>query len=173
MDLFEVIQHRSSIRSFTSEPVSEQEVTTLLEAAIKAPSAGNLQPWRFIVVRDPAFKHKLVDAALGQQFLTEAPVVIVVCADLSVYRTRYPERGVELYCIQDTAAAIENLMLAAVALGLGTCWMGAFDEDQAAQAMNLPKGIRPLAIIPVGHPTSPATARPRKPLQDVVHYESY
>jgi nitroreductase len=173
MDLFEAILWRSSVRAFSSEPVSEQEVEKLLEAAIRAPTAGGLQPWRFIVVRSPEVKSKLVDVARGQSFIAEAPVVIVACADLRVSEVRYHERGSQLYAIQDTAAATQNLLLAACALGLGTCWVGAFDEDLAHVALDLPEAIRPLAIIPVGHPASQTETRHRRPLEEVVHAETY
>lgn len=153
MDVYEAIYGRQSVRSFdSSRDVSEETVEKLLQAAVQAPSAGNVQPWRFVVVRDERLKRGLVDAALGQGFIAEAPVTVVACADLDASSYGYGRRGSELYVIQDTAAAIENLLLAAYAEGLGTCWVGAFDEQACASVLNLPKNIRPLAIIPVGCP---------------------
>jgi len=152
MDLYEAIRKRQSTRSFTSEDVPEETVKKLLAAGVLAPTAGNLQPWRFFVVRDTKVKHMLAEAALGQRFVEEAPVVIVVCADLDVCAHGYGSRGENLYAIQDTAAAVENILLAVVAEGLGACWVGAFREDIAARALSLPPGLRPLALLPVGHP---------------------
>ncbi len=154
MEVYEAIYGRKSIRHFdSSKDVSNEIVFKLLEAACQAPTAGNLQPWRFWVVRDERIKDGLVRAALGQSFIAEAPIVVVVCADLRVSSAGYGERGFYLYSIQDTAAAIENLLLAAYAEGLGTCWVGAFNEDVASKVLGLSSSIRPLAIIPLGYPS--------------------
>lgn len=152
MDAFEAMRKRHSVRAFDpARDVSPEQVEELLRCACLAPSAGNVQPWRFVVVRDAAVKAALAAAALGQGFLAAAPVVIAVCADLDAHAASYGKRGVELYAVQDTAAATQNLLLAAVALGLGTCWVGAFREDEAARALRLPAGIRPLALVAVGY----------------------
>jgi len=168
MDLWKVIEGRYSVRDFGPEEVNESTVNRILEAAIRAPSAGNRQPWHFIVVRYGEMKRKLAAAAGGQDFVGSAPVVIVVCADAERSATRYGDRGRELYCLQDTAAAIEHILLAATALGLGTCWVGAFDEQAAARALSLPGRLRPVAMVPIGHPaTVPAKRRQRRPLSEV------
>lgn len=153
MDVYEAIYGRRSIRSFEKKGVPMGLVERLLAAACQAPTAGNLQPWRFYVVRGSDLKEKLVGAALGQRFVAEAPVVIVVCADLNVASWGYGERGRSLYALQDTAAAIENLLLAAYTEGLGACWVGAFNESEASQALNLPAHLRPVALIPLGYPS--------------------
>ncbi len=173
MELFEVIKSRRSVRAFTREEVSEEEVEKLIDAARWAPSAGNLQPWEFIVVRKPEIKRKLSIAALHQTFIEEAPVVIVVCANQMRSGRGYGARGIHLYCLQDTAAAIQNMLLAAYALGLATCWVGAFREEEAKKALDLPDGVRPIAIIPVGHPAKTPMARSRRPLNEIIHYETY
>lgn len=170
MDLLEAIKKRRSVRKYTGDPVTDDEVRGLLEAAIAAPSAGNAQPWRFILVRDRGLQEKLVQAAHGQRFIAEAPVVIAVCADLTRARRAYGDRGANLYCLQDTAAAIQNMLLAATARGLGTCWIGAFDEGRASEVLKLPVGLRPVAMIPVGRSSEPAQARDRRPLSEVVDY---
>ena len=152
VDVFEAMEKRHSVRSFaTDKDVPDELVEELLRCACQAPSAGNVQPWRFLVVRDDDMKRKLAEAALGQVFLTEAPVVIVVCADLAAHSLSYGQRGKELYAIQDTAAATENMLLAATALGLGACWVGAFREEDAAGALRLVKDLRPLALVPIGY----------------------
>lgn len=171
MDLYEAIYQRMSIRNFdSSREISDEVVEKLLEAAVQAPSAGNIQPWRFWVARDPQTKEGLVQAALGQSFIAEAPVAVVVCADLAVSARGYGDRGVSLYAIQDTAAAIENLLLAVQAEGLGACWVGAFNEERASEILDLPSNIRPLAIIPIGHPLRGEHKPKRKRVEDVTAY---
>lgn len=173
MDLFEAIKSRRSVRAFTREKVSKEEVEKLIDAARWAPSAGNIQPWEFIVVRKPEIKRRLSIAALRQTFIEKAPVVIVVCANQIRSGRGYGARGVNLYCLQDTAAATQNIHLAATALGLATCWVGAFKEEEAKKTLNLPEGVRPVAIIPVGHPAKKPMARSRRHINEIIHYETY
>jgi nitroreductase len=172
MDFWQVIEARRSVRRFdTQRDVPPEMVERLLQAAIRAPSAGNRQPWRFVVVRRPEVKEELAAAAWGQHFVAQAPLVFVVCADPDRSASRYGRRGIELYCLQDTAAAIEHILLAATALGLGTCWVGAFDEGEAARALDLSATLRPVALIPVGYPArEPGGRTSRRSLQDVVEY---
>ncbi|MDI6689160.1 MAG: nitroreductase family protein [Actinomycetota bacterium] len=162
MEVYEAIYGRKSVRDFDRvKDVPPDLVMKLLKAACQAPSAGNLQPWRFWVIRDQKLKGRLAEAAFHQSFVAEAPILIVVCADLRVASSGYGTRGTALYAIQDTAAAIENLLLAAHVEGLGACWVGAFDERRAIQAMELPAHIRPLALIPIGYPAYVGT-KPQK-----------
>jgi len=171
-DVFEAIKERKSIRAFKSQDIPDATVTRLLEAACHAPSAGNLQPWKFYVVKSREIKEKLAEAAFNQRFLTQAPVVIVVCALPEESAVRYGERGKNLYCIQDTAAAVQNLLLSAWALGIGSCWVGAFDEQKTASVLGLSKKERPVAIIPLGYPADDHHFRktPRKPVDKVVEF---
>jgi len=173
MDVLEAIKGRRSIRAYTSQEVPEQLVSKLIEAACWAPSAGNIQPWEFIIVRNPETKQRLVEAALGQSFIAEAPVVIVVCANERRSAERYGDRGSSLFCIQDTAAAIQNMLLAANSFGLGTCWIGAFQEDQARQILNIPEEARPVAIIPIGYMAQNPQPRPKLPHGKTTHHETY
>lgn len=173
MDVFEAIKKRRSIRAFTPEDVSKEEIEKLLDAARYAPSAGNIQPWEFIVIRDFKIKRKLSMAALDQNFIEEAPVVIVVCANEMRSGRGYGSRGATLYCLQDTAAAIQNMLLTACALDLGTCWVGAFHEEDVRETLDVPKGVRPIAIIPVGHPAEKPEIRFKRALSEIVHYETY
>jgi nitroreductase len=170
MDLWEAIKERRSIRRYVQgRDVPPETVEQLLQAAIAAPSAGNCQPWHFVVVRDPEIKQGLAEAAYGQRFVAQAPVVIVVCADPPQSASRYGRRGIELYCLQDTAAAIENILLGVTALGLGACWVGAFDEGAAATVLDLPSHLRPVAMIPIGHPDERFARRtPRRPSSEIV-----
>jgi nitroreductase len=170
MDFWQVIRERYSVRDFDPEvKVSPETVERILEAAIRAPSAGNRQPWHFYVVRDSAVRQGLAAAAYGQMFVAQAPVTIVVCADAGQSAERYGQRGRELYCLQDTAVATEHILLAAVASGLGGCWVGAFDERRAARALGVPDRHRPVAIVPIGKPVGvPAMRTIRQSLERVV-----
>jgi len=124
-------------------------------------------------VRKLRIKRRLVEAALDQVFIEEAPVVIVVCANEVRSSQGYGVRGETLYCIQDTAAAIQNIHLTAYSLGLGTCWVGAFREQEAREILKIPHVIRPVAIIPVGYPAEVPTAPSRRPISQIVHYETF
>jgi len=152
MDFWDVIKQRHCTRSFNSErEVNDDLINKVIEAAKMAPSAGNMQDWRFKVVRDENIKQQLAQAALNQTFISQAPVVIVISSDLKVAQNHYGQRGVELYSIQDVSAASQNLFLACIALGLSACWIGAFNEQQVSQILNLPKTWRPMVIMPIGY----------------------
>jgi nitroreductase len=163
-----VFSRRFSCRSFTPEPVDRNTVRDLLEAAILAPSGGNAQPWRFLVVRDPERRRALAAAALGQLFVAAAAAVVVVCALPELSARIYGRRGRELYCLQDTAAATENLLLAAAARGLGACWVGAFHEDRVQRVLGIPEDWRPVALVPLGHPAEAQPPRSRLSVNEVV-----
>jgi len=173
MDVLEAIKGRRSIRAFKNQDVPAETVEELIDAARWAPSAGNIQPWEFIIVRKPRIKRRLVEAALDQMFIEEAPVVIIVCANEERSSQGYGARGKTLYCIQDTAAATQNIHLTAYSLGLGTCWVGAFREEETREILKIPRGMRPVAMIPVGYPAEAPTARTRKPISQIVHYETF
>ncbi|MBS7658533.1 MAG: nitroreductase family protein [Candidatus Bathyarchaeia archaeon] len=171
MELFEAIFGRRSVRLFKKNDISEEYLLKLIDAARFAPSAGNLQPWEFIIVKNSEKRKALAKAALNQNFIFEAPVAIVVCANENRSARYYGERGAKLYCIQDTAAAIENLLLAAYGLGLGTCWVGAFNEVEVAKVVEASKGIRPVAIIPIGFPLEKPSPPSRRSLKEIIHKE--
>jgi len=173
MDVFEAIKRRRSIRAFKNVDVPEETVEKLIDAARWAPSAGNIQPWEFIIVRNEETKRRLAEAALNQTFIEEAPVVIVACADCQCSSMGYGSRGATLYCIQDTAAAIQNIHLAATDMGLGTCWIGAFREELVKKLLKIPDGVKPVAIIPVGYPAEQPNPRPRRPLNEIIHHEMF
>lgn len=167
--LWEAIEGRRSIRSYDpTRELPEEIIEKILRMAILAPSAGNLQPWFFYVIKNKRIREGLVQAAYGQGFLAEAPVNIVVCAEPERSGSGYGNRGRELYCLQDTAAAIENILLSAKSLGLGTCWVGAFDEEEAGTVLNLPQDLRPVAIIALGYSRESPEPRPRRDLKEVV-----
>jgi nitroreductase len=173
VDVFEAIKSRRSIRTYKNQNLPEGTVEKLLEAAIWAPSAGNVQPWEFIVAESQETKQGLCVAAYGQKSLEEASVVIVVCADENRAEQTYGFRGKTLYCFQDTAAAIQNLLLTATSLGLGSCWLGAFKEEEIKKVINAPLGIRPVALIPIGIPNETPQARKRRPVKEIIHKETF
>ncbi len=166
----ETILHRHSCRDFTGGSVPEEHLKTLMECLRSSPSAGNVQPWFFYVVQREEVKKDLARAAFGQNFVAQAAVVFVVCAEPEASEAVYGERGRTLYCLQDTAAAAENLLLAATALGYGSCWTGAFDEQAARRALDIPEHLRPVAMVPVG-PGRPVTRFPgRKAASEVFEF---
>ncbi|MBI3399670.1 MAG: nitroreductase family protein [Deltaproteobacteria bacterium] len=151
MDVMTAIKNRRSIRRFLDKEIPEEAVEALKDSLIWAPSAGNLQSRRFYFVFNSDIKKQIVDAALHQTFIAQAPLVVVACADLLIGR-HYGKRGAELYCLQDVACSIENMMLAACSLGLASVWVGAFHEDGIARIMDMSSNLRPVAIVPVGYP---------------------
>jgi nitroreductase len=161
LELTEAIQKRRSVRNFKNQPLPENTLEKLIDAARMAPSAGNLQVCEYVTVSKPETKQALSIAARGQIQVAQASVVIVVCVNQKTAE-KYGKRGVDLYSILDAGAAIENLMLTAVSLGLGTCWIGAFQEEETAKIIHAPKGIRPVALVPVGYPQDSLPSRPAK-----------
>ena len=184
MDIFEVIKTRRSIRRFLDKPVEEEKLKTILEAVRMAPSWANFQCWRFIVVKDKAIKEKISDlsyvesfwAPLGykanpsQKGLAEAPVVIVACADPTKSGVLWDQH----YYMTDVGIAAQNLMLAARALGLGTVFVGVFDEEKLRNLLNIPSNIRIVGLFPIGYPREEKKEVPsRKPLNEIVFYEQW
>ncbi len=165
--LARLIRGRRSIRRFLPAAVPDSDIEFVLEAGRWAPSAGNAQPWIFFVIRSLQTRKALAKAA-SQKFLSQAPVVLAVCADISRAQNAYGSRGAQLYCIQDTAAAVQNMLLAATALGLGSCWVGAFDENAVSSLLDLPESIRPVALVPLGTAAEEPLARQRRPLEEVI-----
>lgn len=159
MDAIEALLTRRSIRRYTTEPVSDEHLETLLAAAMAAPTAFNQQSWRFLVVRDEAVRSELSKASQHAGMLADAPLVIVVCGDTQA------ERHPDTYWVQDATAALENILIAANGLGLGAVWVGVHpwhDRVQAVRAATgLPEHIKPLASVAIGHPaeTKPASER--------------
>ena len=172
MDLKDTIQKRHSIRNFSDKEVSLNLIHEMIKFANLAPSAGNLQARDFIIVNDIELKKRLSAAALDQEFIVEAPVNIVVCANLNRI-SPYGMRGRELYCIQDSAASVEHILLLAVDNKLGACWVSAFDEIEVSKILNLPSYIRPVAIIPIGHPIGKAEPTSRIDTKALTHYNGW
>jgi nitroreductase len=173
MDLSDAITKRRSIRTYKKQDLPQAIIEKLLEAARWAPSAGNVQPWAFVVVSSQKIKQNLSIAAYGQKDLEEASIVIVVCADEKRAAESYGLRGKTLYCIQDTAAAIQNILLTVHSLGLGSCWIGAFKEDEIRIVIGAPNEMRPIALIPIGYPNESPPARNRRPINEIIYKETF
>ena len=172
MDLKDTIQKRHSIRNFSDKRVPLDMIYEMIKYANLAPSAGNLQARDFIIVDNIELKERLSNAALDQEFITEAPVNIVVCAHLKRI-SPYGIRGRELYCIQDSAAAVEHILLLAVNNGLGSCWVSAFDEVKVSKILGVPSYVRPVAIIPIGYPKGKVDYTSRINSKDLTHYNGW
>jgi len=170
--LDDLLGRRRMVRRFTDAPVPAAQVRRLLRAANRAPSAGNTRPWAFVVARAARRRRALARAALGQDFVAAAPVVIVACADARRSRARYAVRG-DLYAVVDTAFAAMLLLLAAVEERLGACFVGALDEDAVRRVLRLPAAVRPLAVIPIGHPAESPPAQELRALDAVIHDETW
>ncbi|MEW6109208.1 MAG: nitroreductase family protein [Nitrospirota bacterium] len=169
MDVSRAVKERRSIRSFLKKDIPDDIIDNLIEALIRAPSAGNLQSRKFYFVRDKKLKKKIAEAALNQTFISEAPVVIVCCADSRIGR-HYGMRGIELYSIQDVSASIMAMMLVALETGLGTCWVGAFREEEVSKALDLPANLRPVTIVPLGYPAKIPDPTSRVTKQEAVEF---
>lgn len=173
MDLFQTIAGRRSIRKYRERPVEAEKLRLVLDAARLAPSWKNWQCWRFLVIADAAKKARIVEAFPednpGRNALLQAPLVIVVCAAPAESGV---ENGID-YFIADTAIAFEHLCLAAQALGLGTCWMGWYDEEKLKGATGVPADFRVVGVTPLGYPDQEPKARPRKELYEIAYLEEW
>jgi nitroreductase len=169
MEFFQLVEERRSMRKYADKPVEEEKLVRILETANRAPSGGNLQGYEIYVVRKAEDRQALVKAAWDQEFLAEAPVVLVFCANPPRSSVQYAERGAELYSIQDATIACAYAQLAAKALGLDSVWVGAFDEQAVSEILRLPLDLRPVVLLPVGYAGKVPQPRPRRALKDLVH----
>ncbi len=169
MEFFDVLKARHSIRAYDARPVESEKLQQIREAVNGAPSAGNLQAFEVYLVCDDSRKAALVKAAGDQEFLLQAPVVLVFCAHAALSQTKYEQRGGQLYCIQDATIACTFAMLSATALGLSSVWVGAYDEDEARRIIDAPVKHRPVAILPIGYAAETPRLRPRRGVKALVH----
>jgi len=168
MEFFDVIKTRKSVRKFKKQPVAPELITRLLQAVRSAPTAGNLQAYQVYLAEKPEQIRALAKAAYDQECVSGAAAVLVFCADGERSRVKYKERGLTLYCLQDTTIAATFGHLAAAALGLGSVLVGAFKEDEVSQLIAAPPTQRPLLLLPVGHPDEIPVATERRPLDELV-----
>ncbi|MDD3517088.1 MAG: nitroreductase family protein [Chromatiales bacterium] len=168
-DFFETIRHRHSIRQYqTDMPVEEEKLHAILETACSAPSAGDLQAYRITVVRDAGLRQALSQAASQQTFIADAPVCLVFSAEGDRSAGKYGERGRELYAVQDATIAAAYAQLAVVAAGMGSTWVGFFDEAEVSRIAQLDSGLRPIALLCIGYPAELPDATPRRRLDEIV-----
>lgn len=172
MDIDEVVRERRSCKEYHEKDVPYSLIAEILEAGTYAPSAGNRQNWIFIVVKDEKKRYDLSVASLNQNWMNHAPVHIVICDDKQKVLELYPDRG-ELYSIQNCTLAAANMMLKAHALGLGTCWVGAFDVDHVKRILNISGAIIPEMILTLGYPLHLDKQIERDPVDIVTHFEEY
>jgi nitroreductase len=169
MNVFEAIKSRRSIRSYLDKPIKQEKLLRVLEAGRLAPSAKDLQEWRFVIVKDNELRKKLAVAANNQHFIAEAPVVIVGCATLVNY---VMSCGQYAYPI-DLAIAMDHMTLQAVEEGLGTCWIGSFKEDEVKNLLDIPENIRIVQLLTLGYPGTVPPARARKKLEEIVCFDKW
>jgi nitroreductase len=160
MDILRTIKDRRSVRDFQKKAIPGHIVDKLIEALIWAPSAGNLQARKFYFVTNSAVKKKIAGLALKQHFIAEAPLVVIGCTDRRI-SSRYGERGVTLYSVQDVSVSLMGMMLCAHEYGLGSTWVGAFQEEEIFTLLKMPGHLRPVAIVPVGYPSRIPNPPPR------------
>ncbi len=168
MDFPKLVQQRHSVRAFQSHEVEREKLEAILQAARRAPSAGNLQAYRVVVVRSPRLRRMLARAALDQDFVAQAPVVLVFLADPRTSAVKYGRRGETLYAVQDATIACAYAQLAACAEGLGSCWVGAFREEEVRAALGLGQDLRPVSLLPVGYAAERPEISERRPLSEMV-----
>lgn len=170
-DFFETVRHRHSVRKYQPDmPVETEKLHAILEMACAAPSAGDLQSYRIVVVRDLAERQALVHAAHQQTFVAEAPVCLVFCTDPTRSATAFGERGEKLYALQDATIAAAYAQLAIVAAGMGSTWVGYFEEDQVSAVLRLEPGLVPVALLSLGYPAELPEPSSRRRLHEVVSW---
>ncbi len=166
----ELLRTRRSIRRYRPEPVPDELLGQILEAGRLAPSAGNRQPWHFVVVRDPAILKEVAQHAayyfLRWAHVAEAPLLIILCGEA---KSRHYRR----FLHEDVALSGGQMMLQARSLGLGTCWLGGVDRKAIGDILKLPEDVRVIGLLTVGFPAEDPPPTPRKPLEEIVHYDVY
>ena len=173
MEISEAIRKRRSIKKYLDIPIEWNKIGAILDAGRLAPSAGNLQPWKFIVVKSAENKKKISEACYQQYWMQTAPIHIIIFAEINKMNRFYGLRGERLYSIQSCALAAQNIMLEAINQGLGCCFVSAFDEEMISRYFSIPSFGRPQAIITLGYPGEEVPQPPKYTLNDVVHLEKF
>lgn len=169
MDFARLIETRYSVRAFKPDPIENEQLQQVLEAARLAPTAANRQPFQLLVVHTAGREEEL-GRIYGRDWFVQAPLVIGICGVPGLAWSR--QDGMS-YHVVDATIVMDHLILAAANLGLGTCWVGAFDPDAAREVLGLPDTVEPIAFTPLGHPADEPKPKKRKPLSDLVRYESW
>lgn len=171
MDFYEVIKKRRSVRKYKPDPISDDVLKRILEAGRIAPSAKNIQPWKFIVIKDPENKKRIAEACRGQHWMADADVIVCGCALEKIAWGRMG--GYMSSFAVDLAIAMDHIILAAANEGLGTCWIGAFEEKKVKELLNIPEDVRVVALTPIGYPAEEPKDRGRKDFKEIFVYEKY
>ena len=174
MDFYEVIRTRRSVRSYRPDPIPEDVLERVLKAVRVAPSGSNRQPWKYILVDSPELKRALVPACGGQSFIAEAPIIVVACGR-NIHYNRGGYMG-DLSVLVDVAIGVDHLTLAARAEGLGTCWIGSFDNGKVKEILSIPEDVNVVALTPLGYPASGEAfgpPGPRKPREEIFCWNRY
>jgi nitroreductase len=172
MDFRDVVEQRRSIRTFFPKPIPMEHVATLITAAIHAPSVGDLQPWKFIVVTKPRVIQSIADACPYERWLYQAPLVIVVCSLQEKADVYYPGKG-RLWATQSCAAAAENMLLGAVDLGMAGCWVSSFETAKLRSTLHVPEGIDPEIILAFGYADEEAQKKTYQPFDSYVYFNDF
>jgi nitroreductase len=171
MEYYDVIKKRKSIRKYRNDPIPDDVLNRILDAGRIAPSAKNYQPWHFVVIRDPDMKKRVAEACRNQFFIADAGVIICGCA---LEKIAWGRMGQYMPSwTHDLTIALDHMILAATNEGLGTCWIGAFDEKMVKDVLGIPEDVRVVALTPVGYPAEEARDRGRFNLEDIVSYEKF
>jgi len=182
MEFIEVIKNRVSIRKYQKKDINENHLNYILECGHTAPTAGNLQPWEFIIIRNSSIKRKIVNTTyIGnqrnspkhQEWLMDAPVFIIICANKNRIISKYGEKSMKKLVYLDCSAAIENMLLAVVDLNLGSCYVSGFRENDLSKALNIPDYLEIIGLIPIGYVEGKAIRRVKRPLKEVVHIDYF
>ncbi|MEO0162509.1 MAG: nitroreductase family protein [candidate division WOR-3 bacterium] len=171
MEFYEVIKKRRSVRKYKSDPIPDEVLKRILEAGRIAPSAKNIQPWKFVVIKDSETKKRIAEACRGQHWMADADVIICGCALEKIAWGRMG--GYMSSFAVDLAIAMDHIILAATNEGLGTCWIGAFEEKKVKEILGIPDDVRVVALTPIGYPAEEPKDRGRKEFHEVVAYERY
>lgn len=163
---------RASVRQYQNREVPEELITDILAVTKTAPSAGNLEAWDVIVVRDPGMRELLSDASFKQQHIVQAPVILVICANFIRSMSRYEDRGI-LYALEDGSIVATYIMLAAHSAGLSTCWTGAFDDEEIRETLGLPTHLRPLTLLAMGYAAESPSSPGRMDTREHIHHEEW
>jgi nitroreductase len=169
MDFLELATHRGSIRGYKADPIGDEKLNIVLEAARMAPTAHNNQPFRLIVIQTQD-RETALSKIYGRPWFIQAPIVICI---VGVPAEGWVRQDGENYMLVDVAIVMDHLILAATSIGLGTCWVGAFDPQAAREVLNLPDDVVPVAFTPLGYPNAKPREKVRKPVDELVKYENW
>lgn len=173
MDVINAILDRRSIRKYLNKPVEFEKITLILKAGINAPSSGNLQDYRFIIITDKDLIRNIAEHCTEQYWIAQAPALVLVCSDTERAESYYGLRGKRLYSVQNAAAAVQNMLLAAHDLDLGACWVGSFDEDFINDTLKIPEIVRPQALITLGYPDESPNPKEKEDIDSMVFFNEY